>query len=291
MISASTSFIIPTKNRIADLIKTIKSINKQNILPNELLIIDQSFNNCESRIKSVLKNKIKLKYYHEVAIKSLTQAKNFALKKASGDVIFFLEDDIILSKDFIINILKAFSYKKTLKGVCGILINEQISFFKKFVKIILYHGLFHDPRLKQWNNLEGKEIIISDKISGGISAWKKKVFLKITFDSKNKLHLFEDIDFSVRVNKLWKNSTAIITSAQVEHKWSRINRNKDIKLLKMKIKESYIFYNKNSKTTFKADYLLYKISLFFFLVFLTIKNFVIKNLIMFFTESKFLPKK
>ena len=138
MFSVSTSFIIPTKNRITDLIKTIKSINKQNILPNELLIIDQSFNNCESRIKSVLKNKVKLKYYHEVEIKSLTQAKNFALKKASGDIIFFLEDDIILSKDFIINILKTFSYKKTLKGVCGILINERISFFKKFVKIILY---------------------------------------------------------------------------------------------------------------------------------------------------------
>lgn len=89
MFSVSTSFIIPTKNRITDLIKTIKSINKQNILPNELLIIDQSFNNCESRIKSVLKNKVKLKYYHEVEIKSLTQAKNFALKKASGDIIFF----------------------------------------------------------------------------------------------------------------------------------------------------------------------------------------------------------
>jgi GT2 family glycosyltransferase len=291
MFSVSTSFIIPTKNRITDLIKTIKSINKQNILPNELLIIDQSFNNCESRIKSVLKNKVKLKYYHEVEIKSLTQAKNFALKKAGGDIIFFLEDDIILSKDFIINILKTFSYKKTLKGVCGILINERISFFKKFVKIILYQGLFSDPRLKQLNNLEGKEIIMSDKISGGISAWKKKVFLKTTFDSKNKLHLFEDIDFSVRVNKLWKNSTAIVTSSQVEHKRSRINRNNDIKLLKMKIKESYIFYNKNSKTIFKADYLLFKISLFFFSVFLTIKNFDIKYLIMFFTESKFLPKK
>lgn len=291
MISASLSFVIPTKNRITDLIKTIKSINKQNVLPNELVIIDQSFNNYESRIKSALKNNIKLKYFHEVAIKSLTQAKNFALKKVSGEIIFFLEDDIILSKDFIINILKVFRYKKKLKGVCGILINERISFFKRFIKIIFYHGLFNDPRFKQWNNLEGKEVIISDKISGGVSAWKKKVFLKTKFDSKNKLHLFEDIDFSVRVNKLWINSTAIVTSSQVEHKRSKINRNKDIKLLKMKIQESYIFYNKNSKRIIKTDYLLFKFSLFLFSVFLTIKNFDIKYLIIYFVESKFLQKK
>ena len=291
MISASLSFVIPTKNRITDLIKTIKSINKQNVLPNELVIIDQSFNNYESRIKSALKNNIKLKYFHEVAIKSLTQAKNFALKKVSGEIIFFLEDDIILSKDFIINILKVFRYKKKLKGVCGILINERISFFKRFIKIIFYHGLFNDPRFKQWNNLESKEVIISDKISGGVSAWKKKVFHKTKFDSKNKLHLFEDIDFSVRVNKLWINSTAIVTSSQVEHKWSKINRNKDIKLLKMKIQESYIFYNKNSKRIIKTDYLLFKFSLFLFSVFLTIKNFDIKYLIIYFVESKFLQKK
>lgn len=291
MTSASLSFVIPTKNRITDLIKTIKSINKQNVLPNELVIIDQSFNNYESRIKSALKNNIKLKYFHEVAIKSLTQAKNFALKKVSGDIIFFLEDDIILCKDFIINILKVFSYKKKLKGVCGILINERISFFKRYLKIIFYQGLFNDPRLKQWNNLEGKEVILSDKISGGISAWKKKVFLKTKFDSKNKLHLFEDIDFSVRVNKLWINSTAIVTSSQVVHKWSKINRNKDFKLLKMKIQESYIFYNKNSKRVIKTDYLIFKFSLFLFSVFLTIRNLDIKYLIIYFIESKLLPKK
>ena len=55
MNKASTSFIIPTKNRISDLIKVLKSINKQNVLPNELLIIDQSFNNNELRIKNVIK--------------------------------------------------------------------------------------------------------------------------------------------------------------------------------------------------------------------------------------------
>jgi GT2 family glycosyltransferase len=291
MINSSTSFVIPTKNRISDLIKTIKSINKQNILPKELLIIDQSFNNNELRIRSALKTSIKLKYFHQVTIKGLTQAKNYALRKASGDIIFFLEDDIILSKNFIINILKVLSYEKNLRGVCGTLINVKITIFKKILKFIFYHGLFNDPRLKQWNNLKSDKVILSDKISGGISAWKKEVFIKNKFDSKNKLHLFEDIDFSVRVNKLWKNSTAIVISSQVEHKRSRINRNKDIKLLKMKIRESYIFYNKNSRNLLKIDYLLYKYSLFFFSVFQTFKNFDIKYLITFFTEIKLLSKK
>jgi GT2 family glycosyltransferase len=291
MIKTSTSLIIPTKNRISDLIKTLKSINKQNVLPNELLIIDQSFNNNELRIKNLIKKNIKLKYFHEVSIKSLTQAKNFAVKKVSGDIIFFLEDDIILSKDFIINMLRAFSYNKKLKGACGILINERISFFKKFFKLLFYHGLFKDFREKNWNNLDVNKVILSDKISGGISAWKKKVFIKNKFDSKYRLHLFEDIDFSVRVNKLWENSTAIVTSSKVEHKWSKVNRNKEIKLFKMKIHETYIFYNKNSKKIIKTDYLIFKFSLFLLSIFLFVKNFDIKYLIIFFTESKILSKK
>ena len=44
---------------------------------------------------------------------------------------------------------------------------------------------------------------------------------------------------------IWPNSTGILTSAKVVHKWSPINRKKEIELIELKIIEAYKFYKKN----------------------------------------------
>jgi len=89
------SVVIPTKNRFEDLKKIIKSILNQNLIPNELLIIDQSENNHNKSFDKIIKNQIYLRYFHKKKIKGLTEAKNFSLKYVKNEIIFFLEDDII----------------------------------------------------------------------------------------------------------------------------------------------------------------------------------------------------
>ena len=125
------------------------------------------------------------------------------------------------------------------------------------------NGIYKDIRPSLWNNRSTKKFIYSNKISGGISAWRKKVFKKLIFDKNNKLHLFEDIDFSVRVNKIWPQSTGIITSAKVIHKWSPINRSKDLKLIELKIIEAYKFCKKNSNKKINLDMFIYIFGIFF----------------------------
>ena len=94
------SVVIPTKNRVNDLKKNINSILNQIEKPSELLIVDQSEKNNLGILKRIIKDKVKLKYYYKKNIQSLTEAKNFSLSHINNDIIFFLEDDIILKKIF-----------------------------------------------------------------------------------------------------------------------------------------------------------------------------------------------
>ena len=126
--------------------------------------------------------------------------------------------------------------------------------------------IFKDKRLYLWNHNQKSKFIYSDKISGGISGWRKIIFKKINFDKKNNFHLFEDVDFSVRVNKIWPKSTIVTTSAKVVHKWSKINRNKDIKLLELKLIEAYKFYKKNDDNFFNTDFLIFILGAPFYLL-------------------------
>ena len=252
------SVVIPTKNRFEDLKKNIISILKQGMTPNELLIIDQSDKNFIKSIKKITKNNINLRYYHNREIKSLTEAKNFSLSRTKNEIIFFLEDDVILCKNYFKSLVRIFNKKQNILGVCGILINEKkINFFSLIYNFIFLNGIFNDLRPFFWNHKGKNKFIYSDKISGGISAWRKQVFKNLNFDKKNKLHLFEDVDFSIRVNKIWPNSTGIFTSAKVIHKWSPINRNKDIKLIELKLIEAYKFSKKNYKKKFNIDLLFF----------------------------------
>ena len=91
---------------------------------------------------------------------------------------------------------------------------------------------------------------------------EKKVFKKLSFDNNNNLHLFEDVDFSVRVNKIWPQSTGIITLAKVVHKWSPINRSKDLKLIELKIIEAYKFCKKNSNKKINLELFIYIFGIF-----------------------------
>lgn len=267
--------VIPTKNRQDDLLKIITSISDQKVLPEVLVIIDQSETNCKADIKKILNKKINLKYFHKRKIKSLTEAKNFSLSKIDKKIIFFLEDDVILQKNYFLKMISLFNTKKNIIGICGILINEKrVNFLSKLYNKLFLIGIFRDKRFLLWNYQNKEKFVISDKISGGVSAWRREVFSKVKFDKKNKLHLFEDIDFSIRVNKIWPKSTGILTSAKVVHKWSPTNRKKDFKLIQLKLIEAYKFYKKNKNQLLNFD-----LSIFIFGQFIncTIKTIIYLN--------------
>ena len=93
--------------------------------------------------------KTKIKYvYIKKSKPGAARSRNIGLQKATANIIMFLDDDVILDKDYIKNVMEVFKNDECEKigGVGGDIANtpdDSISFFNKIWKImgkiISYH--------------------------------------------------------------------------------------------------------------------------------------------------------
>jgi glycosyltransferase involved in cell wall biosynthesis len=118
------SVIVPTYNRVKDLDECLDSIIAQTKLPKEVLVID---NGMDARTKDLIERRerefeekgIILKYVKNEIENSLTVAKNIAVKYSTGDIMSFLDDDLVLDKTYYEEILKIYREKPNPLGVDG----------------------------------------------------------------------------------------------------------------------------------------------------------------------------
>lgn len=295
------SVIIPTLNRLDDLKITIKSIEKQVLLPYELIIVDQSDNNFTKNYILNKKYNFKLTYVFQKK-KSLTYARNNGVKVAKGDLITFLDDDVTLNKNYFFEIVNSFNEKPNLIGLTGDLkIPFKINFFKKLFNY-LFDLIFLNNKLKPFcvSGVFGAQTyLIKPKyfynkcewLSGGNSTYRKFIFDEFTFDENLVKYSYkEDVDFSNRVYRKYTNTLGYNPKVVALHRISLKNRllNKD--LIKMKWLYFIYIYLKNNNVDIKFywsiyGYLfklflisLYKFDLNYFKLNLVSCNFVLKNL-------------
>lgn len=241
------SVVIPTKNRHQDLLNAIDSINNQILLPYELIVIDQSDSPLQIDIFSGLtNNNVTVKYVYDKNITSLVDAKFHSLSYVSGDILCFLEDDIILEREYLFEIAKGFIQNKNLIGSSGVITNyPKSSKIKKILFNIFHIGIYRDPRISIYSKVYtgfSNLLIPSPAISGGLSAWKVEVFKHVLPSRDRNFFMLEDIDFSTRVDKFFPNSLFINPNARLVHLWSPKNRADHKDRFKKKIIESYLFY-------------------------------------------------
>ena len=133
------SAVVPTKNRSSDLLILLDSVITQNFLPYELIIVDQSDKSNFTKTRKKLETtNISLDYFHRTEIKSLVQAKSFAVSVAKGNYICFLEDDIVLDSDFFAALTEGFKQKKNMIGCCGRITNTP----RSSILFIYFRSLF-----------------------------------------------------------------------------------------------------------------------------------------------------
>lgn len=122
--------VIPTLNRPVDLAKAVASVLVQTRLPDEFIIVDQSpGDESRSVVESLWprESQIKLNYIHDISISGLVEAKKIAASRASGDIVCFLEDDIVLETDYIEQIELGFVRLPEMLGCCGLITNPRIN--------------------------------------------------------------------------------------------------------------------------------------------------------------------
>ncbi len=216
------SVVIATMDREEDLRRCLESLWLQTYLPHEVIIVDDGSLDAQA-LKALIPAEVEFQY-HRKRPPGLSASRNLGAKVATGDLILFLDDDVVLEPTFIEEIVKVFREDPSGKigGVSGVITNKR----PKPRWFSLWARLFFLDRgrpgeLFPWGFFS--EIGIPDKvvdvdwIPGGMSCFRKRVFCELALSDMGQRgrHGLADVEFSWRVSK--KYQLKVTPSARLAH--------------------------------------------------------------------------
>lgn len=258
------SIVIPTLDREEELKDALDSILRQTKLPKEIIIVDDSDNYktrdlIEQMHRNFLNKGITLKYLRKKEEKNLAMSKNIGVTQATGEISLFLDDDVILDKEYVREILKIYERNPNAIGVQGYIISESIhTCSSRLVNLVhkIFFLFFKEkdkcrvlPSGRSTYPIHLPTRIIKCQWLSGIASYKKNIFKEFEFDENLKEYsLGEDKDFSYRIYKRYPNSLYMTPHAKLIHKSSPSKLNSRCKIYIETIYPAYLFF-KNIKQT------------------------------------------
>ena len=259
------SVIIPTKNRTQDVIRCLNSIKIQTMLPDEVVIVDSS-DTEELKSKLNIFNDLSIKYIHDIEA-SLTRAENIGIEDSIGDIIIILDDDVILEKNHIEEIIRVFDIYPAEKigGVTGnVMSNQPKSLIKRFFSFGMHVFATMFFLLRYGNGkfqLSGMPTTIrnADKITeceflfGCDMAFRKDVIAEFKFDENFHGYSWgEDDDIAYRVSRKYQN--LYTPFAKFVHANSPSMGGNKYAEMKMGIENHYYLFRKNLPQNLKHKF-------------------------------------
>ncbi|MEZ0345679.1 MAG: glycosyltransferase family 2 protein [Infirmifilum sp.] len=229
------SIVVPTFNRIKDLAELFDSILNQTILPVEVILVDDTPSDevkllCEGRKSDFLAKGIKLLYLRNPKNRSAATARNVGAEFATGDILLFLDSDVILLPNYVEEILRVFKEKPDAVGVSGYMVNvaesaqrDRLLRMKNIFRRIFRYGYRHIPNkcgLGEYP-VPLTRVIPCQWLSGSNVAYKREVFLNFRFDENlGDYSYMEDLLLSYTIYKAYQGGLYITPSAKCVHKQS-----------------------------------------------------------------------
>lgn len=112
------SVFIPTYNRADTLERCLRALNKQNFKNFEVIVVDNHSTDQTSKIVNDYSQKILVAYFNQIT-PGIVDAANEALKKARGELFVRIDDDVLLSKNWLKEIVETFDSDPKIGGVTG----------------------------------------------------------------------------------------------------------------------------------------------------------------------------
>lgn len=249
------SVIIPTYGRGNDLEDCLRSILIQSVLPKEILIIDDTPDDsieslCKQKRKKFQDKKISLLYIRNYKEQSLTVARNIGIEHAKGNIVSFLDNDVILDENYIKEALRVYRDYPNALGVQGYITNYKIPKRRGIINRLFFLMRFetnHNQLLPSIQNVYAgplTKIINCQWLVGNNCSYKKEILEKFRFDIKLKrFSSGEDDDLSYRIYKKYPKALYQTPYAKLIHKTSPESRLPNRKLMYMEqVYHTYIFY-------------------------------------------------
>jgi len=195
------SVIFPTMNRKEDLTKCIDSIRKNTYKKVEIIILDNG--STDGTVEMIRK-----KYLDVILIESklnlgVPVAYNECVKKSKGEFLFRLDDDVILGKTVIEEMVKTIKRDLKIGGVgCLYFYTERpticrcagmsLNFFTGKTK-------FYNRNKEYYGELDNK--ITERELIPGALLMRRKLYNEIGGFSEEYFLVYEDIDLAIRIKK------------------------------------------------------------------------------------------
>jgi len=114
----TASIVIITMDRPLDVLTRLDALLEQTRLPEEVILVDASRNSClVADFISPAFEREGVLFVYERAEPSTSAQRNLGVERASGDVVFFLDDDIFLDPEYIQEVMSV--YETKAKGSVG----------------------------------------------------------------------------------------------------------------------------------------------------------------------------
>lgn len=206
----SVSVVVCTRNRPGSLLRCLRSILAQTVLPHEVIIVDDGQLEAESReLMAALCAAAGVRYVClQKHVPGLPASRNLALKNARGDIVQFLDDDVELEPDFCRHILRLYRLDpdEIVVGVDGVLIDPPSTAARAFAIVYRIAGWWalrpkHVRLLPLPEALRDKRWAVPTHLLGGACmSFRRSALLHESFDEAlNGYALGEDRDMSLRM--------------------------------------------------------------------------------------------
>ena len=248
----TTSVILCTRNRLDDIMQCLKSLRIQSQPPDELIIVDSSdtplitqepFNMLFSKERFT---QTALLYLHTKP--GLTFQRNQGIQKATKELIYFFDDDVIMESDYLEQMNSVFTKHPGYSAGMGNITNLK----KPTYKYQLLRTIFMLPRERSsgkftWSGLPthpyGTTTFKEVEVLGGCCmAFRRDVFNEFLFDEYFQGYSYlEDACMGKKISLRYK--IFFNPNARLIHNESTIAREKVAEVSAMFVRNySYLFF-------------------------------------------------
>lgn len=250
------SVLIATMKRPDDLRRALLSLAAQQTLPDEVIVVDQSKDRLSqlvcTELNAVGSLASRIRYFHE-DIPSLVRSRNRGISVAAGEILSFLDDDVVLEPDYYRHILAAFAEEQSIGAIGGSVQNIRFGGLRWRLRQALAYFFL----LNAWNGRMTpsgfgypiyhrpitRRTFVQMLHGCNISVRRAALDGELFDDWFTGYSFREDAEFSYRVSRRW--TVIMIPEARLDHNESRANRLPSIERKNMEIRNYAYVWRKH----------------------------------------------
>lgn len=209
-----SSFIIITRDRLEDLMRCLQSVAQQTVLPAEVVIVDAG---SDPRVHPAARDLLVALGIRVVYLRSepgTSRQRNVGIQHASGDLLFFLDDDVVPERDYHAALLDAYRRLdgRPVGGVQGTITNvRQLKLWTElFCRLFLLRYPIRRGKARMlpsghctWYQVP-PDLVEVETMSSGCCSYRREALREFQFDEAlGGYGLKEDIDLSYRISRRW----------------------------------------------------------------------------------------